>query len=80
MDNRIEQKIDKIVETLGEQAVTLGRLTVSVEEHVRRTNILEEDVKPIKAHVFMMNGAIKFFGLLGILAGIIEVVVLWIKH
>lgn len=80
MSDRIEQKIDKIAETLGNQAVTLGRLTVSVEDHVRRTNLLEDDIKPIKRHVWMIEGALKLLGIFGILAGIAEVVVLWIRH
>jgi hypothetical protein len=79
MNDRIEQKIDKIADTLTEQAVTLGRLTVTVEDHVKRTNILEDDIKPIKKHVAMVEGALKFIGLLGILAGIIQAVI-WIKH
>ncbi len=78
--DRIDQKLDKIVETLGEQAVTLGRLTVSVEEHVRRTNLLEEDIKPIKSHVAMVQGALKLVGFLSVLAAIAEGVAAWIKH
>jgi len=75
-----EQKLDKIVDTLGKQALTLERLTVSVEEHVRRTNLLEEDVRPIKTHVAMMQGALKVFGFLAILAAIGEGFAVWIKH
>lgn len=76
----VDQKLDKIVDTLGQQAVTLERLTVTVEDHVRRTNILEEDIKPIKKHVWMVNGALKFIGLLGILAAIAEGLAAWMKH
>jgi hypothetical protein len=75
----VEQKLDKIVDTLGQQAVTLERLTVTVEDHVRRTNILEEDIKPIKKHVWMINGALKLIGLLGLLSAIAEGLALWIK-
>lgn len=76
----IDIKLDKIVDTLGQQAITLERLTVTVEDHVRRTNILEEDIKPLKRHVWMVNGALKFTGLLGILAAIAEGITIWIKH
>jgi hypothetical protein len=76
----VDQKLDKIVDTLGQQAVTLERLTVTVEDHVRRTNIIEEDIKPIKKHVSMVEGALKFIGFLGIIAGIAEALALWIKH
>jgi len=76
----VDTKLDKIVETLGQQAITLERLTVTVEDHVRRTNILEADVAPIKKHVWMVNGALKFIGLLGILAAIAEGLAAWLKH
>jgi hypothetical protein len=76
----IDQKLDKIVDTLGQQAVTLERLTVTVEDHVRRTNILEEDIKPIKKHIWMVNGALKLLGLIGILAAIAEGLAAWLKH
>jgi hypothetical protein len=77
--SNIDSKLDKIQEVLTDQAVTLGRLTVSVEEHVRRTNILENDIKPIKTHVAMVHGALKLIGLLSLFATIVEAV-LWIKH
>lgn len=77
--DQINKKLDKIIDVQGEQAVTLARLTVSVEEHVRRTNILEDDMGPIKDHVSMVNGALKLIGVLGILAGIAEAIILLVK-
>lgn len=76
----VDQKLDKIVDTLGQQAVTLERLTVTVEDHVRRTNILEADMAPIKKHVWMVNGALKLIGLMGILAAVAEGLAVWLKH
>lgn len=74
MSDRLESKLDKIIETQNSQAVTLERLTVTVEDHVRRTNLLEDDVKPIKRHVAMVDGALKFIAFCGILATIIEAI------
>lgn len=76
----VDQKLDKIVDTLGQQAVTLERLTVTVEDHVRRTNILEEDIKPIKKHVWMVSGALKLIGLMATVAAIAEGIAICIKH
>jgi hypothetical protein len=76
----VDQKLDKISDTLTAQAVTLERLTVTVEDHVRRTNIIEADMVPIKKHVWMVNGALKFIGLLGIFAAIAEGITVWLKH
>jgi hypothetical protein len=47
-DTRIEAKIDKVMEHIGSIDVTIAKLTVSVDEHVRRTNLLEETIDPIK--------------------------------
>lgn len=75
----VDQKLDKIVDTLGQQAITLERLTVTVEDHVRRTNILEADIAPIKRHVWMVNGALKLIGLLATFAAIAEGLAVWLR-
>ena len=71
---RIEAKLDKVEEHIGSQAVTLARLTVSVEDHVKRTNILESELKPISKHVNMVEGAMKLLGAVAILATIVEAI------
>ena len=38
---------------------TLVRNTTSLEEHMRRTQIVEEELKPIKTHVTVMNALAK---------------------
>lgn len=76
---RIEDKLDKIVDTQTTQAVTLARLTTSVEDHIKRTNILEEKVEPISKHVSMVEGAAKLIALVGILATIIEAIHMFFK-
>lgn len=51
-------KVDKLDTRQDEMDKTLIRNTVSLEEHMRRTNILEQQIVPIKAHVdFMRIGA-----------------------
>lgn len=74
MDDRILDKLDRIEAIQTKQEVHLGKLTVSVEEHVKRTNLLEEDVRPIKKHVAMVEGALKLIALAGILATIVEAI------
>lgn len=74
MDNRIEDKIDKISDRLNSIDVTLAKNTVSLEEHIKRTNLLEEEVKPIKKHVDMIEGALKLIGVLAMIAAIIETI------
>lgn len=77
-NNRVEAKLDTIVSDVNSMKITLASQHVVLDEHVRRTNLLEADLKPIKKHVYMVEGALKFIGLLGILAGIMEAI-LWMK-
>lgn len=79
MDDRILDKLDRIEAIQVKQEVHLGKLTVSVEEHVKRTNLLEEDIRPIKKHVAMVEGALKLIALSGILATIVEAIHLVFK-
>ncbi len=69
MDNneqltRLEDKVDKIADTGVKQEVNLARLTVSVEEHVRRTNILEEQIKPLIKQSTIISWVCKVLALL----------------
>lgn len=74
MESRMLDKLDKIETTMVKQEINLARLTVSVEEHVKRTNMLEEDLKPVKRHIAMVEGALKLIALSGIMASIIEAI------
>lgn len=71
-NDKIEKKLDHIVEEIGTVKVTLASQHEVLAEHVRRTNLLEEEIRPIKKHVHMIEGAIKFIGLVGMIAGIVE--------
>lgn len=57
---------EKVLEELSNIKITLerhegyhDRNTASLEEHVKRTNLLEAQIEPIKTHVIMVNTAIK---------------------
>lgn len=69
---RIEDKIDKVEGHLSSIDVTLAAQHVSLKEHIRRTEILESDVAPIKTHVNRVEGVIKFIALVATVIGIIE--------
>ena len=68
--DRIESKIDKIVERVSEIDKTLERNTASLEDHIRRTEILENDIRPVKRHVYMLEGILKLIGVLAMLAAV----------
>jgi len=59
--------LDKRVDSID---ITLARQEVSLAEHIRRTNILEEKLEPVEKHVTMLNGVMKFLGISALIAGI----------
>lgn len=76
---RIENKLDKFGDHLAAIDVTLAAQHVSLETHIKRTELLEQEVKPIQKHVDMVNGALKLIGILAMIAAIIEAVYLLVK-
>lgn len=73
-NKRVETKLDTVVADLGAMKITSAEQHIVLKEHIRRTELLEEDMKPIKKHVYRVDGALKLIGLLGILASIFEAV------
>lgn len=69
---RIEDKLDKIVDRISSIDSTLAAQHVSLEDHIKRTALLEKELRPIKSHVAKMQW---FFGLIGtgaVIVGIVE--------
>ncbi len=75
--DRIESKIDKLTDRIGSIDVTLASQHESLKEHIRRTELLETDVAPIKRHVAMIQGVLKFIMLLSVLVGIVTALTKW---
>ena len=67
----METKIDKILEHIHSMDITLARNTDSLELHVKRTNILESQVKEVQRHTHLVEGGFKLLGLLSLILGII---------
>jgi hypothetical protein len=53
--NRIEGKLDKLVDQQGAHNVTLVRLTDSMEKHERRCDLLEKAQAPMLEHITEAN-------------------------
>ena len=77
MSNEFEKIV---VDRLGSIDVTLAKQEVHLAEHIRRTQILEDDMVPVKEHVQQVNGIIKFIGLLSILATIIGTILSFVLN
>ena len=67
---KIEIKLDKIVDKVTNIEVIMERNTNHLAEYMRRTELLEAQIEPIKAHVISTQGVIKFIGLLALVATI----------
>lgn len=61
----LDKRLDNIEKVMIAQEINL-------KEHMRRTDILEESIKPIQKHVTMVEGVFKFLGLLSLLIGIVS--------
>lgn len=85
MEDKIEIKIEKILEKINSIDRTLIRNTITLEEHIKRTKQNEllierifEDVEPVKKHVHVMEGAFKLLGftalILSVIGGILKII------
>lgn len=70
--DRLEEKIDKLSDKTASIDVTLARQAVTLEEHVRRSTLLEIRMEPVEKHVTMVQGALKLLAGLGTLAGLLK--------
>jgi hypothetical protein len=75
----IDEKLDKIVSDVGEIKVVQAAQHVTLQEHMKRSDALEQIVLPLQTKMNYAEGALKLIGFLSILAGIIESI-LWMRH
>lgn len=66
--------VAKIDARLDDMAETLTKHDVNLETHMKRSDMLEQELKPIRKHVYMVQGVGAFISLLALLAAIYEVV------
>lgn len=55
---------------LDEMTVLLAKQQQSLEYHIKRTDLLQEEIKPIRKHVYMVQGVGAFLGILALIATI----------
>jgi len=73
-NDKLDEKLQRIAEHLGAIDVTLAKQQVSLDHHVKRTDLLEAQVKPVFAGITALNGAVRFVKFIGVLALIAEAV------
>lgn len=77
--SRLEGKLDKQSEDIGEIKSVLAANTVSLQEHMRRTALLEEAVKPLRTRYERVNGVLKLLGGIVAVAAVVEAGVMLIE-
>jgi len=77
--NRIEEKIDIIVDRLTDAEKILAVQAEQLAYHIKRSDqldtalgIIKNDLKPIDRHVSMVQGAIKLLAILASIAAIVK--------
>lgn len=78
--DRIENKLDRIDDSLREQAIQLARYNTTLEEHVKRSEMLEALVLPIDRYVNTQKTIVKWSirlltssALLGLISRVLKV-------
>lgn len=79
---KIYEKQEKMSEDMGEVKITLAKQEENIRTHIRRTELAEinienlrKEIEPVKSHVKMLQGALKFIGLAGVAATMLSAVV-----
>lgn len=78
-NERIENKIDKVLGEISAIKENHAAHNATDSEYYKRTDYLEKEMAPLKRHKNMMEGAAKVLALIGIVAGIAEALILWLK-
>jgi hypothetical protein len=75
---KIIEKLDTQSEDISIIKVDIAKNTVSLDEHIKRTNLLEEnmqgireEMKPVQRHVDAVNTILKLIGFLAVIVGAI---------
>lgn len=78
--DRLETKMDRVGDRLNKIDVTLVSQHLTLLDHVERSTKLEAIVMPMKKKMDMLQGALAFIGLLGVVAGIVDVTIRLFFH
>lgn len=77
--NRIEGKIDHLEGHVHAIDITLAKQQVSLDDHISRTEMLEEQTKTLRENQIEFKGAVSFIKIIGVLAAIAEAIHMVIK-
>lgn len=67
-----KKRLKRIERHLSSIDVTLAKQSVILDEHVKRSNMLEAKLEPVEKHVAMVQGGFKLFGVLALILGVFK--------
>lgn len=74
---KIESKQDQILDEIVSNKIINERNTASLEQHILRTNLLQEELeiiraemKPIEKHITLVTAGLKLLGLISLIASL----------
>lgn len=74
----IDQNIIRVEERLNGMDRTLVKQEENLKEHMKRSDLLEEQMAPVKKHVALVESVFKIVGAIGVLvataAGIVKII------
>ena len=68
--DRIEEKLDKIDGRIDNIDKHLAVYNAQLKFHIKRTDMLEQEIKPLKAGLIKAQGAMMFIGVLATVVSI----------
>lgn len=75
--SEMSKAIDRIDRSVDGINITLAKQEIHLEEHIKRSKLLEDQMEPIKQHVNRVNSLLLLLGgifaLIGAIKGIIEI-------
>lgn len=72
--DKLDAKLDKLDSRLDSIDITLARQCDSLEMHIKRTDLLEEEVKPLRKFMLQILGVGKFLALVSLILTIIATI------
>jgi hypothetical protein len=69
--DRIENKIDDLNDKVGSIDVTLAVNTEQLKIHIHRTDLLEKAIVPLQKKEQMVEGVLKFVGIVSLVLGVV---------
>ncbi len=68
---KIDRKLEKIDERIDNIDKHLAVYNAQLRFHIKRTDLLESEVKPLKIHLHKVNGILTFIGILATVVTIV---------